>query len=135
LNQPSETSTRTLGNGNRWIAALAIGLAIGLLLGVFIGVVFDLPNVLVSPNIENPVKVSGTVSFTQFGSVQFINSNESMDTRYDHHVEIIFGRYSITLSGGHTYTVVFGLPGATSEYPQQFSVYIPSNTTTLTANF
>ena len=134
MKPPSETSTRASGIGNRWIAALVIGLVVGLLLGVFISVVFDLPNALVGPSIENPVKVSGTVSFAQFGTISFINWNETVDTRYSHHVQIVLGSYSITLSGGHNYTVIFGL-GQTSPYPKQFKVYIPSNATSFTANF
>ena len=129
----SGTSTKTSGNGNMWIAALVVGLVAGLLLGVFISVIFDLPNAF-GPSIENPVKVSGTVNFAQSGTIQFINWNETADTRYSHHVQIVAGSYSITLSGGHKYTVIFGL-GQTGAYPEQFTVNIPSNVTSFIANF
>jgi len=119
----------------RIIVGVVIGLAIGLVLGIFLSVIFILPiYVHQETEITNPVKVSGSVSFAQYGTIQFINWNETTNTRYDHYSQIIFGRYSITLSGGHNYTVIFGL-GGTEEYPEEFRVYVPSNVTTFTANF
>ncbi len=133
LNQ-SQTSDVGRRSGNKWIAPLIVGLVIGLLSGVLLSSVLNLPALIARPNIENPVEVSGTVSFAQSGTIQFINWNETENTRYDHHTQIVSGSYSITLSGGKYYAAIFGL-GQTGAYPDQFEVYIPSNVTSFTANF
>ena len=122
-------------NRNMWIAALAVGLVIGLGLGIIVSVAFILPSMKQEVLcIINPVQVSGTVSETLKGTIQFINDNETTSTRYNHHVPIVGGNYSIVLSGGQSYTVLIGIGGLTG-YAYQFSLYVPSNVTTLTANF
>jgi len=122
-------------NRNMWIAALAVGLVIGLGLGIIVSVAFILPSMTQEGScIINPVQVSGTVSVAQKGTIQFINDNETTSTRYNHHAPIVGGNYSIVLSGGQSYTVGIGILGVIG-YVYQFSLYVPSNVTTLTANF
>jgi hypothetical protein len=117
-----------------WVAALTVGLAVGLGLGIVVSVAFILPRMRQEALFAiNPVQVSGTVSETQRGTIQFINENETTSTRYNHHVQIVNGNYSIVLSGGYSYTVLIGT-GETG-YSYEFSLYVPSNVTTLTANF
>jgi hypothetical protein len=70
----------------------------------------------------------------QKGGIQFINDNETTSTRYNHHVPIVEGNYSIVLSGGYSYTVLISIGGLTT-YLYAFSLYVPANVTTLTANF
>jgi hypothetical protein len=121
-------------NRKVWIVALAVGVVIGLGLGVMFSVAFILSSMKQKVFLINPVQVSGTVSVTQKGTVQFLNENETSSTRYDHYVQIVGGNYSIALSGGYSYTVGIGIPGVIG-YVYQFSLYVPSNVTTLTANF
>jgi len=122
-------------NRSIWIAALAIGLIIGLGLGIIVSVAFILPwtkeRVLV---MINPVQVSGTVKGVQKGSIQFVNDNEASSTRYDHIASIVGGNYSIVLSGGQSYTVYIDVGGLTGALGI-FSLYVPSNVTTLAADF
>jgi hypothetical protein len=73
------------------------------------------------------------VSVAQKGTISFVNENETTSTRYNHHVQIVDGNYNIVLSGGYSYTVYIGT-GQTG-YSYQFSLYVPPNVTTLTANF
>jgi len=123
-------------NRNIWIAALAAGLVIGLGLGFIVSVVSILPGMTKEAILGfaiNPVQVSGTVSVAQRGTIQFVNYNETTSTRYYHHVPIVDGDYSIVLSGGYSYKVYIGT-GQTSP-SSTFSLYVPSNVTTLTANF
>ncbi len=82
----------------------------------------------------NPVQVSGTVSVVQRGGIQFVNQNETTSTRYNHHVPIVDGNYSIVLSGGYSYAVFISIGGLTS-YLHSYSLYVPANVITLTANF
>jgi hypothetical protein len=117
-----------------WIAALAVGLVIGLGLGIIVSLALIFPSMVQEVSYAiNPVQVSGTVSETLRGTIQFINENETTSTRYNHHVQIVGGNYSILLSGGYSYTVLIGT-GETG-YSHEFSLYVPSNVTTFTANF
>jgi hypothetical protein len=135
MNQPVAMPENSRRNRNMWIAALAVGLVIGLGLGIIVSVAFILPSMRQEVLcIINPVQVSGTVSETLKGTIQFINDNETTSTRYNHYVPIVGGNYSIVLSGGQPYTVGIGIPGVIG-YVYQFSLYVPSNVTTLTANF
>jgi hypothetical protein len=120
---------------NLWIAALAVGLVIGLVLGIIVSVAFILPRMKQDVLFAiNPVQVSGTVSAVKKGGIQFINQNETTSTRYNHNVPIVDGNYSIVLSGGYSYSVGIAIPGVIG-YVYQYSLYVPSNVTTLTANF
>jgi hypothetical protein len=121
-------------NGNKWITALAVGLVIGLGLGILTSIVAILPNYhQESVFAINPVQVSGTVSVAAKGTIQFINDNESISTRYDHRVQLSEGNYSIVLSGGYSYEVYLGT-GQTG-YSYKWSFYVPSNKTSFIANF
>jgi hypothetical protein len=135
MTQPVAMPENSRRNRNMWIAALAVGLVIGLGLGIIVSVAFILPSMTQEVLcIINPVQVSGTVSETLKGTIQFINDKETTSTRYIHHAPIVGGNYSIVLSGGQSYTVGIGIPGVIG-YVYQFSLYVPSNVTTLTANF
>jgi len=135
MTQPVTMPENSRRNRNMWIAALAVGLVIGLGLGIIVSVAFILPRMTQEVLFAiNPVQVSGTVSVAQKGTISFVNENETTSTRYNHHVPIVGGNYSIVLSGGQSYTVCIGIGGLTG-YSYQFSLYVPSNVTTLTANF
>jgi len=135
MTQPVTMPENSRRNRNMWIAALAVGLVIGLGLGIIVSVAFILPRMTQEVLFAiNPVQVSGTVSVAQKGTISFVNENETTSTRYNHHVPIVGGNYSIVLSGGQSYTVYIGIGGLTG-YSYQFSLYVPSNVTTLTANF
>jgi len=115
--------------------ALVGGLVIGLVLGIVVSVAFILPNMTQQKVFAiNPVQVSGTVSESKIGTIQFVNENESASTRYDHNVQLTDGKYSITLSGGYSYNVYLGTPGLTG-YLDSWILYVPSNVTNLTVNF
>jgi hypothetical protein len=123
-------------NRNMWIVALVVGLVIGLGLGLIVSVVSILPRMTQEAILGfaiNPVHVSGMVSVAQKGTISFVNDNETASTRYNHHVQIVDGNYSIVLSGGYSYDVFIGT-GQTG-YSYRFSLYVPLNVTTLTANF
>ena len=120
-----------------WVSALGVGLAIGLGLGVITSAAFVLPRMMSEAILGfavNPVQVSGTVSEVQKGSIQFVNENETASTRHGHRVPIVDGNYSIVLSGGYSYKVYVGIGGLTSAL-HTFSLYVPANATTLTANY
>jgi len=135
MNQPVAVPENSRRNRSIWIAALAVGLVIGLGLGIIVSVAFILPSmkerVLV---IINPVQVSGTVKGVQKGSIQFVNDDEADSTHYDHIASIVGGNYSIVLSGGQSYTAYIGVGGLTGALGT-FPLYVPSNVTTLTADF
>jgi hypothetical protein len=134
MTQPSSTLKNSRRKSNTWVAALTVGLVVGLGLGIVGSILFILPNMTQEVLFAiNPVQVSGTVSVAQKGTISFINDNETTSTRYSHHVQIVDGNYSIVLSGGYSYNVYIGT-GQTS-YSYSFSLYVPSNVTTLTANF
>jgi hypothetical protein len=114
------------------IATLVIGLIIGLVSGAFIGAIF-LSSTMRGVGVNDQVQVSGTVNETQQGTIQFINWNETISTRYAHYVQITGGEYSILLVSGQSYDVYIGT-GETG-YSYEYSLYVPSNITTLTANF
>jgi hypothetical protein len=119
---------------NKWIAALAVGLVIGLGLGILTSMLVILPNFHQERVFAiNPVQVSGTVSVAAKGTIQFINDNESISTRYDHRVQLSEGNYTIVLSGGYSYEVYLGT-GQTG-YSYKWSLYVPSNITSLIENF
>jgi len=137
MSQPIPTPENSRGNRNIWIATLAIGLVIGLGLGIIISVVFILPRMTHEAILGfaiNPVQVSGTVRAVKKGGIQFINENETTSTRYNHHVPIVDNNYSIVLSGGYSYTAYISIGGLTT-YLYSYSLYVPANVTTLTANF
>ena len=122
-------------NRNKWIVALVIGLVIVLVLGTFIIVIFNLPNAVQKEvGVSNEVQVSGTVSETRLGTIQFINWNDTTNTRYNHYASIMNEKYSILLVGGESYSVYIGEPFETG-YSYSFSLYVPSNVTTFTVNF
>jgi hypothetical protein len=121
-------------NRKMWIVALAVGLVIGLGLGIIVSVAFILPSIYQEKTFAiNPVQVSGTVSVAQRGTIQFINDNETASTRNDHYVQLVDGNYSIVLSGGYSYRVLLGTGQTSISY--QWTLYVPSNVTSLTANF
>jgi len=133
--QPVAMPKNSRRNRNMWIAALAVGLVIGLGSGVIVSVAFILPSMKQEVLFAiNPVQVSGTVSVEQKGWIQFINENETTSTRYNHNVPIVDGNYSIVLSGGYSYRVGIAIPGIVG-HVHQYSLSVPSNVTTLTANF
>ena len=137
MTQPAAMPENSRRNSNIWIAALAVGLVIGLVLGIIVSLAFILPGRTQEAILGfaiNPVQVSGTVSVEQKGWIQFINENETISTRYNHNVPIVDGNYSIVLSGGYSYRVGIAIPGIVG-YVHQYSLYVPSNVTTLTANF
>jgi hypothetical protein len=128
------TSEGLRKNKKWWIVALAVGLVIGLGLGFIVSVAFVLPSMYHEKTFAiNPVQVSGTVSVAQKGTISFVNDDETTSTRYDHYVQLVDGNYSILLSGGYSYKVYLGT-GQTG-YSYQWSLYVPSNVTSLTANF
>jgi hypothetical protein len=131
LTQPVAVPEVSRVNRRKWIAVLAIGLVVGLGLGIAIGALVIGPRELLC--IINPVQVSGTVSGNQYGSIQFVNDHEAESTRYKHVVPITGGSYSIVLSSGQSYHVYIGT-GQTSP-SGSFSLYVPANATSLTANF
>jgi hypothetical protein len=134
MTQPGAMPENSRRNRNMWIVALAVGLVIGLGLGIIVGVAFVLPSMNQETAFAiNPVQVSGTVSVAQSGTISFVNENETTSTRYNHHVQLVDGNYSIVLSDGYSYAVYIGT-GQTG-YSYQFSLYVPSNVTILTANF
>ena len=107
---------------------------IGLGLGILTSMVVILPSFHQERVFAmNPVQVSGTVSVAAKGTIQFINDNESISTRYDHRVQLSKGNYSIVLSGGYSYEVYLGT-GQTG-YSYKWSLYVPLNITSLIANF
>jgi len=135
MTQPVAMPENSRRNRNRWIVGLAVGIVIGLGLGIVASAAFILPRMTQEVLFAiNPVQVSGTVSVAQRGAISFVNENETTSTRYNHHVQIVGGNYSIVLSGGYSYAVYIGIPGQTS-YSHQYSLYVPSNVTILTANF
>lgn len=120
-----------------WVAALAVGLVIGLGFGIITSVAFVLPRMTSEAILGfaiNPVRVSGTVSGVQEGSIQFVNENEGASTRYGHRVQIVDGNYSIVLSGGYLYKVYVGIGGLTGAL-YTFSLYVPADVATFTANY
>jgi hypothetical protein len=136
VTQPSSTPENPRRKSNMWVAVLAVGLVVGLGLGIVASVAYILPRMRQEAILGfaiNPVQVSGRVSVAQRGTIQFINEDEATATRYDHHVQIVDGNYSIVLSGGYSYKVYIGT-GQTS-YSYSFSLHVPSTVTTLTANF
>ena len=137
MTHPVPTPENLRGNRNIWIAALAFGLVIGLGLGIIVSVVYILSRMRQEAILGfalNPVQVSGTVRAVKKGGIQFINENETASTRYNHHVSIVDGNYSIVLSGGYSYSVYISIGGLTS-YLYKFSLHVPANVTTLTADF
>jgi hypothetical protein len=134
MSQPVAVPENSRRNRSIWIAALAVGLVIGLGLGIIVGVAFILPSIYQEKTFAiNPVQLSGTVSVAQRGTISFINDNETAGTRYDHHVQLVDGNYSTVLSGGYSYTVLLGTGQTSPSY--QWSLYVPLNVTSLTANF
>jgi hypothetical protein len=126
---PSPSRSRSIG-----IIALVIGLVIGLALGIFVSVLFNLPSSFhTEVRVDNQVQVSGSVSETRQGTIQFINWNETTNTRYAHYAQITDGKYNVFLIGGQSYDVYVGT-GETG-YSYEYSLYVPSNVTTYTANF
>ena len=118
-------------NKNMRIVTFALGLVVGLGLGIAVSSLIIMPKELLC--ITNPVEVSGTISGVSIGSIQFINEYEAENTRYKHITLIENGGYSITLSGGQTYKVYIGT-GQTGP-SRTYSLDIPENVATLTANF
>jgi hypothetical protein len=111
-----------------------VGLVVGVGLSIAGSILFICPNMTQEVLFAiNPVQVSGTVSVAQKGTIQFVNDNETASTRYSHHVPIVDGKYSLVLSGGYSYEVYIGTGQTSPSYT--FSLYVPSNVTTLTANF
>jgi hypothetical protein len=122
---------------NIGIVALVIGLGlvVGLALGISISFLFNLPSSFhTEVRVDNQVRVSGAVNETRLGTIQFINWNEAENTRYAHYARITDGKYSILLDGGQSYDVYIGEPFQTG-YSYEYSLYVPSNITTLTADF
>ncbi|UCB59917.1 MAG: hypothetical protein JSW72_07320 [Candidatus Bathyarchaeota archaeon] len=132
--QPSSTPENVRRKSNTWVVAFMVGLVVGVGLSIAGSILFICPfttqEVLFA---INPVQVSGTVSVTQKGTIQFVNDNETASTRYGHHVPIVDGHYSIVLSGGYSYKVYIGTGQTSPSYT--FSLYVPSNVTTLIADF
>lgn len=134
MTQPSSTPKTGRRKGGTWVAALMVGLVVGFGLGMVGSMLFILPSMTQKVLFAiNPVQVSGTVSVAQRGTIQFVNDNETTSTRYSHHVQIVDGNYSIVLSGGYSYSVYIGTGQTSPSY--SFSLYVPSNVTTLTADF
>jgi len=114
------------------ILLLVVGLAVGLGLGmVSVPVLFPAH---MEPSWKSAVLVSGTISQTQphNGTIYF----DSMDI--DHTVgtkaNITDGKYSVLLVGGLWYTVSF-YSGDIHHPWYGYTLYVPSNITTFTANF
>jgi hypothetical protein len=111
-----------------------IGLTIiGLVIGVFVSALFRL---LSSFNngvgIRNEVQVSGTVSITQTGTIEFDTFENNTTIRVRASGSIVNGSYSVSLVGGQSYNVTVSY-GEHSE--QSYSIYVPLGVTTFTANF
>jgi PDZ domain-containing secreted protein len=117
---------------NVGIAALVIGLVIGLALGIFVTIFLNLPSP--SPtSVSNLVQVSGTVSETQTGYMEFTTINQPANTRILAAI-IVNGQYSVLLLGDQSYNVHVYVPSYTyAEYT--FKLYVPPGVTTFTANF
>jgi len=75
--------------------------------------------------VSNQVQVSGNVSITQTGTIQFT----SLDTTVESSAPITNGKYSILLVGGQSYHVYVLRPYTI------YSLYVPLGVTTFTGNF
>jgi hypothetical protein len=117
------------GNRSVWIVALVIGLVIGLVLGIFVSAFFNLSSpVRTGAGVNNQVQVSGTVSVTQTGTIEFNSLNGTIRTS----ASITNVGYSVLLVGGQSYTVyVYSSNGPNGYY----SLYVPLGVTTFIANF
>jgi hypothetical protein len=80
--------------------------------------------------IRNQVQVSGTVSETQSGTIEFRNYYGNITSS----VPITNGRYSILLVGGQSYDVYIYLADEL-DYSYYGYSYVPVGVTTFTANF
>ncbi len=119
-----------------WAVTFVIGLTAGSAIGVLLSVKYIVPAATEGLILAiNPVQVSGAVTrIGQMGGIQFVNENETQSTRYNHRADVINGNYTILLSGGYFYDVYISSPGLTGALAT-YTVYIPSNVTTLTLNF
>jgi hypothetical protein len=84
---------------------------------------------------NNQVQVSGAVIETQNGTIEFSNSQETYGkpsvTPIQSTSLIVNGRYSVTLLGGHSYSVHVNY-GYRNNY---YSIYVPLGVTTFAADF
>jgi hypothetical protein len=79
---------------------------------------------------KNQVQVSGSVSQTQAGDIEFTSLNGTIST-----TALIFSyHYSVLLVGGQSYDVYIYLSGY-SHWTYDYSLYVPLGVTTFTANF
>lgn len=82
--------------------------------------------------IKNKVQVSGTVSVTQTGTIEFDTFVNNTTIRVRASGSIVNGSYSVPLVGGQSYNVTVSY----GEYSKQsYSIYVPLGVTTFTANF
>jgi hypothetical protein len=92
-----------------------------------VSVIFNLPNSFhTGVGVNNQVQVSGTVSITQTGTIEFRNLNGTIDSS----VPITSGEYSVLVVGGQSYNVYVHYG-----YGYSYSLYVPLGVTTFTANF
>jgi hypothetical protein len=106
-----------------------IGLVVGLGVGIVVG--YEILPTHNGAGVNNQVQVSGTVSETQTGDIQFsyTNGTEAIDVPSGQ-VYIV----SVSLTGGNTYYVLIETSGATIQ-TWNSRIFIPSGVTTFTANF
>lgn len=79
--------------------------------------------------VSNQVQVSGTVSITQTGTIEFTSLNGTIKSS----VPIANGKYSILLVGGQSYNV--RVENERGYYAGDYSLYVPLSVATFTANF
>ncbi len=116
-------------NGNRLIAVFLIVLVIGLASGISIGyIVFHIQ----TGTSCIKVKVSGTIQKTQTGKITFMNWNNTIKII----ANIVIGKYVAMLEPGQ-YIVQVSYARVYSNYTWNwyYSLDVPSDVTTLTANF
>lgn len=124
---------------NKTITGILIGLIIGLLLGFFIAVLFISPSgilpVKTGTGTNNQVTVSGSIQEQNPSDISFssiIGSSQTVATSG----LITNGQYSVVLVGNQSYSVavqyINSYGNTESAY---YSIYVPSDVTTFTANF
>jgi hypothetical protein len=109
------------------IVALAIGLVIGLGLGMFSSVALLPANR--EPSWKSAVLVSGTISETQNGTIHFDGYDLPVSTK----ANITDGKYSVLVVGGLLYKIM--VYSYANIFTYSYTLYVPSNVTTFTANF
>ena len=115
------------------VLGIVVGLIVVLVLGVFIGVLFISPS-KTSAGKNNQVQVSGTIQEQNPNEIYFVSFSKIISTS-----DIITnGQYSVVLVGNQSYDVVVAYPcvyePSENNY-NSYTIFVPSDVTTFTANF